>query len=709
LSSATAANPTANVTTETTYSVLVTLANGCTFTDEVVVTPTGAAAGIDATICVGEATQIGTPAISGATYAWTGAGIVGAANVAQPTVKPTVTTTYTVTVTRNGCQRTDNVVVTVNTPANFNITGNTAICVGGNTTLSLVGTPAANTTWQWSPTAGVTNPTGTSTTITATSTQTYRLTQTNLATGCSNFKEVVVVVKPNTIAATSAPLAICEGTSTPMPLSVTSTGTYQYVWSPATGLSNAFIATPTVTTGTSRTYTVTITDTESQCQLSLSVPVTVRPASECLPQVRLSGNVFHDANALKDVTVNSTSAAAIPTLYASLMDSTGTVLATVPVNSSGAYDFGLVDPKTYSIALHQNAAGSSVPNLPSDWMNTGENLGAGVGSDNAVNGVLGSVVVRNVDVTNANFGIQQPPLAEPKIYIIDQPAVDQEITLNGTHVSTEPGTSSPAQMTGTDPEDGVLTGDNKDRTVVITTLADRGELWYNGVLVKTGQVIPNYDPALMVIKLTGTGYTDITYLYAYVDQAGVQSPPVTYKISWGKPLPVTLVNFKAKAVEQTAVLTWTTTAESNSDRFEIQRSLTGKTWETIGSVNAQGESAATIGYTFKDTNPFGGDNYYRLKMIDNDLTFSYSGIQSATFEGKLGLTVYPNPAQDFVSVQTDHSKVKTVALVNKNGLKVYTGLTATSIPVKNLPGGVYLLMVTFDDNTTKSEKVVIVR
>jgi hypothetical protein len=708
LSSTTVANPTANVTAATTYSVVVTLPSGCTFTEELDVIPT-AGAGPDVAICSGESAQIGSPALNGATYVWSGAGIVGSNTVAQPTVKPTATTTYSVSVTRNGCTRTDNVVVTVNSPAAFNIAGNTAICVGGNTTLSLVGAPAANTTWQWSPTTGVSNPTGTSTTITATATQTYRLTQTNLVTGCSNFKEVIVTVKPNTISAGTTPLSVCAGVTTPMPLTVTSTGNYQFVWSPSTGLSSAFVANPTVTTSTDKTYNVVITDTDSQCQLALSVPVTVRPGTECLPPVALRGNVFHDANALVDVTVNKTTPEPIPTLYVSLLDTTGAVLETVVVNFDGSYDFGLTPAGTYHIALHQNPAGSAAPNLPASWMNTGENLGAGVGSDDAVSGVLTSVTVRNVDVTNANFGIQQPPLAEPKEYLIDQPSVNQEITLNGTLVSTEPGTSSPAQMTGADPEDGVLTGANKDRTVVITTLADRGELWYNGVLVKTGQVIPNYDPALMVFKATGSGYTNITYEYAYVDQAGVQSPPTTYKISWGAPLPVTLVRFEAKVVENTAALSWTTTAESNSDRFEVQRSLNGKKWEVIGTVNAQGESAATVDYSFKDVAPAGTDNYYRLKMMDKDLTFTYSGIRSVSFDSQLSLTLYPNPVHDVLTLQTDHSKVKSVTVTNVNGRKVYTAGTARTIDVKHLPDGVYVVSVTYTDNTVKSQKVVLAK
>ncbi|MGN7888415.1 SBBP repeat-containing protein [Dyadobacter sp. 22481] len=709
LSSATAANPTANVTVHTTYAVVVTLPSGCSFTDELDVIPTSASAGSDAAICSGEATQIGNPAIPGATYAWTGAGIVGAANVAQPTVKPAVTTTYSVTVTLNGCPRTDQVVVTVNTPAAFNISGNTTICVGGSTTLSLVGSPAPNTTWQWSPTIGVSNPTGTSTTVTTAQTQTYRLTQTNLTTGCSNFKEVVVVVKPNTISASTTPLAVCDGVATALPLTVISTGSYQYVWSPSTGLSNAFVATPTVTTSTNKNYNVVITDTQSQCQLALSVPVTVRPGTECLPPVALRGNVFHDANALKDVTVNKTVPTPIPTLYVSLLDTIGTVLETVPVNADGSYDFGLTAAGTYNIALHQNLAGSATPNLPAGWMNTGENLGAGVGSDAGVNGILTTVTVRNVDVTDANFGIQQPPLAEPKIYIIDQPVVNQEIPLNSTLVSTGAGTSSPAQMTGTDPEDGILTGANKDKTVVIITLADRGELWYNGVLVKTGQVIPNYDPALMIFKATGLGYTNITYEYAYKDQAGVQSPPTTYKISWGKPLPVTLVRFEAKAVEHAAQLSWTTTAESNSDRFEVERSLNGKKWEKIGTVNAQGESAATVDYSFRDLTPAGSDNYYRLKMIDRDLTFTYSGIRSVSFEVAFETSIFPNPAADKVNLKvTDWKKVASVKINNLAGVNVYQSgrITSEVIDVKSLPQGTYILVVTHVDGSFYSHKLV---
>ncbi|PMD83645.1 hypothetical protein BWI97_27140, partial [Siphonobacter sp. BAB-5405] len=133
------------------------------------------------------------------------------------------------------------------------------------------------------------------------------------------------------------------------------------------------------------------------------------------PVVSLSGNVFHDANALTDTTVNSTSQLAIPTgLYATLVDANGQAVKTVAVGSNGAYDFGTVTPATYSVVLHQTSTGSTTPALPSGWINTGEHLGANAGSDGTVNGILPNITVATTNVTNANFGVQQPPMTSDK-------------------------------------------------------------------------------------------------------------------------------------------------------------------------------------------------------------------------------------------------------------------------------------------------------
>ncbi|PSL22505.1 DUF7948 domain-containing protein [Dyadobacter jiangsuensis] len=713
LSDATAANPTATVAGKMDYIVTVTLASGCVFKDTVTVTQT-ANAGVDVAVCPGESVMIGSAAISGATYLWTGAGIIGAADVAQPIVKPAATTTYTVEVTVDGCTTTDQVIVTVNTPANFNIAGSTAICEGGITTLS-VANPAAGSAWQWTPAIGVASPNSSTTAITGSATRTYRLTQTITATSCSNYKEVIVAVSPNTIAATAGDLALCEGASGTLPLNVTSSGSYSYAWSPSTGLSNAFAANPTFTANASGSYTVTVTDNANQCQLVKTVNVTINAPEACVAPAGVSGNVFHDGNGLKDVTVNASNVQALPAgLYVTLVNAGGSAVKTVAVGVDGTYDFGATPAGTYSIVLHQNAGGNTVAGLPSGWINTGENLGAGVGSDDAVNGILTNVVVAGQPVTNANFGIQQPPLADSKEYQIDRPAADATISLDGTHSSTGAGTSSPAGFTGNDQEDGTLNGSGKNRTVVITALPGTAELYYNGSLVTQGQVIRSYDPALMAIKLTGLGYTNVTFEYAFLDEAGEQSPSVPYTVRWEGALPVQLVSFLAVAGENVVELSWATTEEINSDRFEVQRSVDGKTWGMLGSVNAEGESKVRKTYTFTDRQPDAGANanLYRLKMIDRDESFAFSSIRSVRFDAKLESSIYPNPAATVLNLKVASWKqVKTVRIDNLSGYKVYSSgpIASGSIDVSGLEAGVYILHITHTDGSVHTHKFVHIR
>ena len=100
----------------TTYTVTVTN-NGCTATDQVTVfvNATIADAGIDQTICVGESAELN--ASGGTSFLWS-----NGQTDAQITVSPTATTTYTVTVTNNGCTDADQVTVFVNIPGGANPT-----------------------------------------------------------------------------------------------------------------------------------------------------------------------------------------------------------------------------------------------------------------------------------------------------------------------------------------------------------------------------------------------------------------------------------------------------------------------------------------------------------------------------------------------------------------------------------------------------------
>jgi protocatechuate 3,4-dioxygenase beta subunit/predicted transcriptional regulator len=249
---ATSAAITVNPTATTTYTVTVTNANGCSKSDDAIVSVNDlpiANAGPDKNICKGESATL--TATGGGTYLWS----TGATTPAI-TVSPTATTTYTVTVTNsNGCVKSDAVVVTVNDLPNANAGPDKEICIGGSTTLTATG----GGTYLWS-----TGATTAEITVSPTTTTTYKVTVTN-SNGCFKSDNVVVHVNSLPNANAGPDKIICKGTSTIL----TATGGGIYLWS--TGATTASInVSPTVTT----TYTVTVTDSKF-CSKSDDVVVTV--------------------------------------------------------------------------------------------------------------------------------------------------------------------------------------------------------------------------------------------------------------------------------------------------------------------------------------------------------------------------------------------------------------------------------------------------
>jgi uncharacterized protein YjiK len=181
----------------------------------------------------------------------------------------------------------------------------------------------------------------------------------------------------------------------------------------------------------------------------------------------------------------------------------------------------------------------------------------------------------------------------------------------------------------------------------------------------------------------------------------------------GCSLPVTLVSFTLATEESgstgIALLNWATTEETNSESFQVERSEDGKSWKQIGALAAQGESSVLKNYEFADPSPLKGGNYYRLKMVDKDGTFSYSRIRFGEF-GKRNEPVYPNPASQNLFF-TNYEEIQDVVIYNSIGMKVLHAQTVSSagLDVRTLPPGIYIAIFTLIDGSADTQKVVIVK
>jgi hypothetical protein len=158
-------------------------------------------------------------------------------------------------------------------------------------------------------------------------------------------------------------------------------------------------------------------------------------------------------------------------------------------------------------------------------------------------------------------------------------------------------------------------------------------------------------------------------------------------------VPVELVNFSAAAKGTTAHLAWETASEKGFKGFEIERSLDGKDYTSIGFVKANGRASK---YSFDDTN-LSKTSYYRLKMIDLDGSFDFSRIVSILLESKYKVNITPSVSDDSVTIETDFedNKVGTIEVYNQAGklLKSQTAARLTTISLESFPQGIYFVRV----------------
>lgn len=122
------------------------------------------------------------------------------------------------------------------------------------------------------------------------------------------------------------------------------------------------------------------------------------------------------------------------------------------------------------------------------------------------------------------------------------------------------------------------------------------------------------------------------------------------------PLPVTLVYFRLRKTENGRVVAeWATSAESDFDYFEVERSADGQAFISIGKVPGAGYNTQNVRlYSFTDDYPLTGTQYYRLKAVDLNGTFEYFQVLSVTVDVPRQLSIYPNPSTgEWVRVQVN--------------------------------------------------------
>ncbi len=166
-------------------------------------------------------------------------------------------------------------------------------------------------------------------------------------------------------------------------------------------------------------------------------------------------------------------------------------------------------------------------------------------------------------------------------------------------------------------------------------------------------------------------------------------------------LPIELVSFTGKSIENRVILSWQSATEQNNDYFQIGNGQDGRNFKDIGTVKSSGNSTDMKSYTFIHPNPFMGVNYYRLKQVDFDRKYEYSKTISINIESD-EISIFPNPTTGIIEVQGKNSDEGIVRLTDNVGRLIKTQKLSDykQIDIGNLPNGMYFIYILTESRST---------
>ncbi|WP_410221398.1 T9SS type A sorting domain-containing protein [Pedobacter sp.] len=177
-------------------------------------------------------------------------------------------------------------------------------------------------------------------------------------------------------------------------------------------------------------------------------------------------------------------------------------------------------------------------------------------------------------------------------------------------------------------------------------------------------------------------------------------------LSSSAPLPVTLTGFTAKADGYLAKLQWQTAAEHNNKGFEVYRGTDDGKFVLLQEMGTKGGGS----YSYTDSRPLRGNNYYKLVQVDYDGAATELGIRKVTFDfSRSAFNLYPNPTADKVTVGlSGNYHALSVSDISGKVLQAHR-LDATQgevvLNLSKYPSGIYFINLT-GNNGTETRKVI---
>jgi hypothetical protein len=183
-----------------------------------------------------------------------------------------------------------------------------------------------------------------------------------------------------------------------------------------------------------------------------------------------------------------------------------------------------------------------------------------------------------------------------------------------------------------------------------------------------------------------------TYFYPVTSNTGA----LYYQEISNIALPVSLVNFTAKADNKGALLAWKTESEVNVSHFDVEKSLDGKAFIKIGETKANNLPSD---YAIFDDH-FDQSAYYRLTTNDLDGTKHLSNVIYLVKKGDKYLEIVRD-TEESVAIETD-DKIQIVTVTNSIG-QILKTTKDKRFSIAELNAGIYVVSVKTDNGFTSKK------
>ncbi len=160
---------------------------------------------------------------------------------------------------------------------------------------------------------------------------------------------------------------------------------------------------------------------------------------------------------------------------------------------------------------------------------------------------------------------------------------------------------------------------------------------FNGIN-QTAYLVDRFTSTQQIINLNGVATT-----YSFNVSSNPASSSTNRFIvvfAAAVPLPVTFIKIGVLLSNNDIMVSWNTATESGIKNYVIERSSNGTDFSQVGIVAAQ-NSPASAAYQWIDKTPAAGNNFYRIRSVDESGKTSYSSIALVSLDGKNGIQVAP--------------------------------------------------------------------